>query len=140
MRAPGSALGEKVSATDAESLRRAFAEQPELLIYKHPPTCWAGVRAAREVDALLDADPQLEVWHVVVTQERALSNLIAELFELRHESPQALLLRYGVLVWSGSHHNVNASRIAEARGALPDGEGGGADSRARRMDTEGAES
>lgn len=115
MGAPGTALRDEVGATDSDSLREAFAERAELLIYKHPPTCWAGVRAAREITALLQGDPELSVWHVVVTSERALSNQLAELFGVRHESPQAFLLRHGNVVWSGSHHEVSEARITEAR-------------------------
>ena len=115
MKVPGSPLADMVSGAEPEAWARAFAEEPELLIYKHPPACWAGVRAARELTALLQEDPALPLWWVDVVGERALSNQLAAMFGVRHESPQALLLRRGELVWSGSHGSVSQERIARAR-------------------------
>jgi bacillithiol system protein YtxJ len=100
---------------DLERLLAASDERP-LLLFKHSYTC--GI-SAEALDALVDhltADADDARYAMVTVQtHRELSNAIAARLGVRHETPQAILVRHGRAVWTASHFRVNA---AEIRGAI----------------------
>ena len=94
----------------AEDIEQALAA-PVALLYKHCETCPVSAMAQREIDRLDDHNPDLDIWVVDVHAQRALSREIAERFTIRHESPQAILVRDGEAVWHSSHYGVTARAI-----------------------------
>jgi len=99
-----------------EDIAQALAA-PVALLYKHSDTCPVSAMAQREIDRLEHDRPDLDIWVVDVHAQRALSREIAERFTIRHESPQAILVRDGTAVWHSSHYGVTARAI---EGELPD--------------------
>ena len=86
-----------------------------VLVFKHSLTCGTSAWAHEEVEALLDGPPlSVDVCVVHVQASRALSNAIAERLGVRHQSPQALLVRHGQVVWHASHHHLSQAAIAAA--------------------------
>jgi bacillithiol system protein YtxJ len=76
----------------------------DVLIYKHSSrcgVCWAAKRRLETVDT-----DQLPIYMVDVIADRALSNMIADRFDVTHESPQAILLRNGEAVIVKSHSSI----------------------------------
>lgn len=55
---------------------------------------------------------------VTVQTHRDLLNTIAERLGVRHETPQAILVRAGRALWSASHFRVNAPEIKRALAAV----------------------
>jgi thioredoxin 1 len=51
---------------------------------------------------------------VTVQTHRAISNAVALRLGVRHETPQALLIRDGRVVWSASHFRVTAAAVEDA--------------------------
>ena len=51
---------------------------------------------------------------VTVQTHRAVSNAIAQQLGVRHETPQALLIKDGRVVWSASHFRVTAAAVDRA--------------------------
>ena len=94
----------------ADDIERALTA-PVALLYKHSETCPVSAMAQREIDRLEHHRPDLDIWVVDVHAHRALSREIAERFTIRHESPQAILVREGRPVWHGSHYRVTAHAI-----------------------------
>ncbi len=88
-----------------------------VLLFKHSLTCPTSTRAYTELEKLL-AGPPLDVDVVVVHVQtgRDVSNEVAQRCGVRHESPQALLLHDGHVVWHASHHHVTREAMAEAVG------------------------
>lgn len=95
----------------------ATSAQRAVLIYKHSMTCGTSAYAFEEVQDVMNTVPDLSVGFVRVQAARAVSNEIARRFDVRHESPQALLIQGGVVVWRASHYGVTAPAIAAALGA-----------------------
>ncbi|MEQ1898735.1 MAG: bacillithiol system redox-active protein YtxJ [Vicinamibacterales bacterium] len=90
------------------------AERP-LLLYKHSRSCGTSHEALDELQAHLAEAPRDATYAIVTVQgQRDLSDAIAKRFQLRHETPQALLVRDGQLVWSASHFRVTADAVARA--------------------------
>jgi hypothetical protein len=59
-----------------------------------------------------DCPPQYAM--VTVQTHRAVSNAIAQKLGVRHETPQALLVKNGRVVWSASHFRVTAAAVDDA--------------------------
>jgi thioredoxin 1 len=115
---PGLAGAESAAATIA-------AVAPLVLLYKHSPSCGVSATARRDVERFADAHPDVPVVEVDVIRDRGLSRQLAEELRVRHESPQAILLRDGAVAWHGSHWDVRrdvlAGAVASARtGTSPD--------------------
>lgn len=88
-----------------------------LLLFKHSHTCGISAEALDELRAHIDEQPAVaHVKYAMVTVQthRDLSNTIAQRLGLRHETPQAILVRGGRVVWSASHFRVNAAELDKA--------------------------
>ena len=86
-----------------------------VLFFKHSLTCGTSAWAHEELEALLDGPPlPADVCVVHVQTSRPLSTAIAERLGVRHESPQALLVRDGQVVWHASHHRLSKAAMAAA--------------------------
>lgn len=98
-------------------LERALAESHDrpLLIFKHSRTCGVSAEALEELQSHIQ-DEALGVQYALVTVQthREVSNAIASQLGVRHETPQAILVRSGQVIWSASHFRVTASELRKA--------------------------
>jgi bacillithiol system protein YtxJ len=103
--------------TNLHELERAMASSNRpILLFKHSPTCGTSAEAEEEILQLLAGPRKLgvDVYQIDVRTSRGLSEAIATRFKIRHESPQALIIADGALVWSASHFRVTADAILAA--------------------------
>ncbi len=92
-----------------------------LLLFKHSYSCGISAEALDELVGHLDsasgtpkhADGPLYAM-VTVQTHRDVSNAVAARLGVRHETPQALLVRDGQVVWAASHFRVTADAVAAA--------------------------
>jgi len=85
-----------------------------VLIFKHSTQCSISGQAHREfVDFVANA-PQLNAVVVLVIENRRLSDIVAERLGVRHESPQALLIKDGRAVWHASHWSITSEALVRA--------------------------
>lgn len=82
-----------------------------VIILKHSETCGVSLMAR---EALLAGEVPVPVHEVVVQRQRGVSNRIAALLGVRHESPQVFVVARGTATWHSSHNGVSATRIAAA--------------------------
>jgi bacillithiol system protein YtxJ len=100
----------------------AESESRPVLLFKHSYTCGVSMEALDELVAHLNdrvddrtparVTPQYAM--VTVQTHRAVSNAIAQRLGVRHETPQALLIKDGRVVWSASHFRVTAAAVDDA--------------------------
>jgi len=90
-------------------------ERP-LLLFKHSLTCGTSAEALDELIAHLDEKRRHDTDYAVVTVQthREISNAVSARLGVRHETPQALLIRDRRVVWSASHFRVTADAVAKA--------------------------
>jgi bacillithiol system protein YtxJ len=93
----------------------ADSEAQPVLLFKHSYTCGVSAEALDELIAHLNEE-NAEVRYAMVTVQthREISNAVSAKLGVRHETPQALLLRNGRVVWSASHFRVNADSLGKA--------------------------
>jgi bacillithiol system protein YtxJ len=99
---------------DIAALEAAIAEsrQRPVLIFKHSRNCGISCEAFDELHAHLADDAGEASYNVItVQQHRSVSDEAASRFGLRHETPQAILLRDGVPVWNASHFRITADEL-----------------------------
>jgi bacillithiol system protein YtxJ len=102
------------SVVDLDSVVEASFTRP-VLFFKHSLTCGTSAWAHEELDALLDGPAvPVDVFVVHVQTSRAISDAIADRFNIRHQSPQALLVRNGTVAWHASHHRLSQAEMARA--------------------------
>jgi bacillithiol system protein YtxJ len=86
------------------------------LIFKHSLTCPISARAYEEFMRHLNGSASAEVEYrlIIVQHARNVSNAAAEQLVVKHESPQAILVRDGRAVWHASHFSITSSSLDEA--------------------------
>ena len=100
-----------------DELERALASSDErpLLLFKHSFTCGISAEALDElVTHLNERQGDASYAMVTVQTHREVSNAVACKLGVRHETPQALLIREGRVVWSASHFRVTAKAVQAA--------------------------
>lgn len=101
-----------------EALHKAIdrsASEPALF-FKHSNTCGISSRAFGEYQKYLESPESEEVknYLIVVQNARAVSNELARVVSVEHESPQAILVRNGLAVWNDSHMNLKRDVLIKA--------------------------
>jgi bacillithiol system protein YtxJ len=100
--------------SDTAALDAAIAESRErpVLIFKHSRTCGISCEAYDALHAHLADDSAGASYNLITVQShRGLSEEAAARLGVRHETPQAILLRDGVPVWNASHFRITADEL-----------------------------
>jgi bacillithiol system protein YtxJ len=86
-----------------------------VLLFKHSYSCGVSAEALDELISHLN-EKSTDVRYAMVTVQthREVSNAMSTRLGIRHETPQALLVRDGRVVWSASHFRVNAEELDKA--------------------------
>ena len=86
-----------------------------VVLFKHSYTCGISAEALDELVAHLDErTPNVHYAVVTVQTHRDVSNEVTRKLGVRHETPQALLIKDGRVVWSASHFRVTAEAVERA--------------------------
>lgn len=79
------------------------------LIFKHSTRCSISMMAKRKFELDREVIPETTpTYFLDLIRYRSISNEIAELFSVAHESPQLLLIRDGECVYEMSHGEISA--------------------------------
>lgn len=99
---------------DAAALEQIFEQSKDkpVLLFKHSNACPISARAYKQMEQYKG-----DVAIVVVQESRDVSREVETRTGLRHETPQALVLRNGEVVWSASHFDITSDAV---EGALRD--------------------
>ena len=100
--------------SDVDALDAAIAESRNrpVLLFKHSRTCGISCEALDELHAHLEsAAPGAAYKLITVQSHRRVSDEATARFGIRHETPQAILLRDGQPVWNASHFRITAGAL-----------------------------
>jgi len=103
--------------SDLAMLDAAIAESLErpVLIFKHSRTCGTSFEALDELRAFVERSGSAATYKMITVQShRHLSDEVAARLGVRHETPQAILLRGGRPVWRASHFRITADELNRA--------------------------
>lgn len=92
-----------------EKLEDLFARSHEapVVIFKHSSRCGISDTVSRRI---VDLDAEINM--VIVQTSREVSTAIEEKTGVRHQTPQALIIRNGEAVYQASHYAVTSEALA----------------------------
>lgn len=104
-----------IKLTSGEELNELISrshEQPQV-IYKHSLRCGTSYLVKENLEdstTLVNAD-----FHLLdLINFRSVSNQVSDLFRIRHESPQVLVIKNGICVYSKAHIGIKMTGIENA--------------------------
>ncbi|HLR79470.1 MAG TPA: bacillithiol system redox-active protein YtxJ [Bacillota bacterium] len=107
-------LHELTSMNELEKVWEETTEKP-VLLFKHSTTCPLSAQAMNEYQSFLQSlDKDVSAYMVKVIEERPISNKIAEWTEVRHHSPQILLVKDKEVLWHTSHTKITTKNMDKA--------------------------
>jgi bacillithiol system protein YtxJ len=104
--------------TQAEQLQdivRESHEQP-VLIFKHSTSCSISAAAKGKLERQWDEAglTDAKLYYLDLLRFRPISAEIAQQFDVRHESPQLLLIQDGKCSYNASHMGIRLSEVKNA--------------------------
>ncbi len=98
-----------VADTNALESLLARSHDAPVLIFKHSNACPISAAAYEQMTRVSG-----DVAIVVVQQNRDVSREVEARTGVEHESPQALVLRNGAVVWTASHFGITKEAVEQA--------------------------
>ncbi|MDQ1856516.1 bacillithiol system redox-active protein YtxJ [Chryseobacterium sp. WLY505] len=97
-----------------EDLAKAMEDsfQNKIAIFKHSTSCFISRTVLKNFEKEIEnSDQPVNVYYLDLLAHRPVSNKIAADFEIRHESPQLIVIENGKPVNSASHQDISLSQI-----------------------------
>jgi bacillithiol system protein YtxJ len=97
-----------------EDLKKAIESSftRKIAIFKHSTSCFISKTVLRNFEKEIgNSDTKPELYFLDLIAQRAISNKIAEDLNVRHESPQLLVIENGKVMNSASHQHISADQI-----------------------------
>ena len=92
----------------------AESNKRPVLLFKHSRHCGVSCEALDELRAHLERSDTPASYRLITVQtHRPISDAAAHRLGVRHETPQAILVRGGKAVWNASHFRITASTLDE---------------------------
>jgi bacillithiol system protein YtxJ len=107
-------MSELTPLSTLSMLEAAIAESLErpVLLFKHSRYCGVSCEALDEVRAWLGRGQSAASGKMITVQSnREVSDDAARRLGIRHETPQAIVLRDGRPVWSASHFRITSAEL-----------------------------
>lgn len=93
-----------------DAIKEQSKTQP-VVIFKHSTRCSISSMALNRLERT--AEPKgVKFYYLDLIRYRGVSNKVAEVFKVYHESPQVLLIRNGECVYDESHNGIDMGEIA----------------------------
>lgn len=94
-----------------DSIKEQSNTQP-ILIFKHSTTCSISSMAKSRLERS-QAPDTIAYYYLDLRRYRSVSNMVADIFSVHHESPQVLLIKNGECIYEESHNGIQMDEILE---------------------------
>jgi len=103
-----------VNLTSLDQLNEIKNDNGYSLIFKHSTRCSISMMAKRNFEFNWEVIPEdTKLYFLDLISYREISNSVAEVFNVAHQSPQILLIKNGECVLEASHSDISAEEVAE---------------------------
>ncbi len=103
-----------IQLTSLEQLNEIKNDAGFSLIFKHSTRCSISLMAKKNFELDWSVIPESTKFYFLdLIAYREISNQIAEVFQVAHQSPQILLIKNGDCVLEASHSDISADEVAE---------------------------
>ncbi|MEM9917017.1 MAG: bacillithiol system redox-active protein YtxJ [Bacteroidota bacterium] len=91
------------------------SHQRPAVIFKHSVTCGISAMSKFQLEREWDfQEEELDFYYLDLLNHRDISNKVADLTGVIHQSPQVILLKGGKAVYNTSHHNISIGALKQA--------------------------
>ncbi len=91
---------------------KKLSEDKPVVIFKHSTRCGVSHMAQHQLERDWNFQPEeLDFFYLDLIRHRPVSNAVAETFEVRHQSPQILIIKNGEVAFHTSHHRIGVEII-----------------------------
>ncbi|RYD57409.1 MAG: bacillithiol system redox-active protein YtxJ [Sphingobacteriales bacterium] len=97
--------------TQLEHIRLESNDQP-VVIFKHSTRCSISAMAKMRLERE-EAPGAVKFYYLDLIRYRNISNRVAEIYGVHHESPQVLLIKNGECTYDESHGGIEMAEIAK---------------------------
>lgn len=100
------------SESDLEkAIEASFQGNLGVAIFKHSTRCSISSVAKTRLSSFWDFKEELPIYYLDLIAYRELSSLIAQKFNVQHESPQILIVKKGECVYDASHMAISVKSL-----------------------------
>lgn len=96
-----------------EEFEQAVEKKERFFLLKHSLTCPISQAAFEQYEKFANEEDG-HFYYLAVQEARPLSNYIAEKYNIKHESPQAILFDNEGAKWHASHWKITVDSLKEA--------------------------
>ena len=98
-----------ITLNDINQLDEIVAESKfkPVVIFKHSTSCSISRMALKSFERDFDFDDEVLVYFLDLLNFRDISNRIGSMFDVRHQSPQILMIKDGNSIYNASHENID---------------------------------
>ncbi|MCM3569632.1 bacillithiol system redox-active protein YtxJ [Neobacillus mesonae] len=97
-----------------EQFNDLLKDEDRFYFLKHSLTCPISQAAYKEYEKFAAEHEEIPSYYLAVQESRPLSTEIADHFQIKHESPQAILFSDGKAVWNASHWKITNKSLINA--------------------------
>ncbi len=100
--------------TEIESLDNIVQDSvnQSIIIYKHSNRCHICARVKNRIESQwVELNSEIPVYYLDLLKYRNISDRIAGLFNVEHQSPQLLLIKNGVCIYNESHGSISVDEL-----------------------------
>ncbi len=104
------------SLEQLQTIKAESASQP-VLIFKHSTTCSISATALDRFErghGKISEDKDIKYYYLDLLNHRDVSREIAQVFDVEHQSPQAILIKSEKPVYAASHYEISIADVVEA--------------------------
>ncbi|SHI92875.1 bacillithiol system redox-active protein YtxJ [Flavobacterium terrae] len=98
---------------EINQLDEIIAESKEnpVLIFKHSTRCIISRTVLKNFEKKFDLEGKVKPYFLDLLEFRPISNEIASLFNVTHQSPQLILVKDGKAIYNASHDNIEVKDL-----------------------------
>jgi bacillithiol system protein YtxJ len=100
-----------------DEVKQASFSKPQI-IFKHSTTCSISNMAYSRLQRATELPKNADFLYVDLLQYRSVSNAVAQVFDVHHESPQVLIISKGECIYDESHYGITMDEILDQAKAL----------------------
>lgn len=102
-----------IKLSSMEEYQDLMKMKNEVIIFKNSTTCPIS-HAAFEDYSKLASETDEQLFYLNVQELREVSNKVADMFSVKHESPQVLFIQNQKVTWHASHRSITYTSLKEA--------------------------
>jgi bacillithiol system protein YtxJ len=101
----------ELKSTDQLELIATQSETQPVLIFKHSTRCSISRFALKQFEFEFDLQDVIEPYYLDLLNYREVSNEIADMYKVHHQSPQVIVLKNREVIYHVSHEGIAVSEL-----------------------------